>query len=389
MNKDKTADVIIVGAGLCGLVASKILLDAGLNVLVLERGNKPGEKCSIGTVVYSHHLEGIFSKFWENKNNRIVNSRKAYILQDDNFTAFDWNETSEDSSTFFASFNKTVNSILTSEVQSSGGNILFGETARELIVQNGTVTGIKTDKNEYQSNIVVIAEGASAILSKLSGLRKGELTSEQSFLFFEEKIDLPIKEINKRFNIKEHEGCLIKLFVSLRDIKGTGFVTVNKDSVVLSIGARLSDLIKSNVNITEYFNMLKTHPSINPLINNGTVSNFSSFMLPSVNHDVNNVSLPTLYGNGYMVIGGATTLVDPFSFNVASLPIKTSKLAAGVIINSMKENNFSSKILSRYLHALKEDPSFNNFINTKNKSKEYSLYLTGSMEEENVEARHD
>lgn len=383
MKEDKK-DVIVVGAGLCGLVASKILVDAGLNVLVLERSNKPGEKCSLSNVMSSDYFEGIFSRFWENESNRIVSSRKTYIFQDDNLTKFNWDSLSKHSSTFFIAFNKIINNVLASEVQSSGGNILFGQTVRELIVQNNIVTGVKTDEHEYQSNVVAIAEGANSLLTKSSGLRKGEFTSEQSFLFLEEKIDLSKDEINERFGLKDKEGCVIKLFISLKDLKGTGFITTHKDSIVLSVGVKLSDLIRDNININECLAMFKTYPSINFLVSGGTVSNFTSFMLPSVNNDIHNISLPKICANGCVLIGGATALVDPFSYDVISLPLKTSKFAAEAIIHAKQKNNFSEQTLSLYPNSLKKDSLFNNFINTKSKIQECSLYLTSATNETSV-----
>ena len=45
--ESNTSDIIIVGAGLWGLAAGAYLSSHGKNVLVLERGDSPGGRCSV------------------------------------------------------------------------------------------------------------------------------------------------------------------------------------------------------------------------------------------------------------------------------------------------------------------------------------------------------
>ena len=55
-------DVIIVGGGLTGCVAARILAQAGLEVLVIERAEQPGSKNVTGGRMYAHSIEKIFPK---------------------------------------------------------------------------------------------------------------------------------------------------------------------------------------------------------------------------------------------------------------------------------------------------------------------------------------
>ena len=52
-------DVIIVGGGLTGCVAARILAQAGLEVLVIERAEQPGSKNVTGGRMYAHSIEKI------------------------------------------------------------------------------------------------------------------------------------------------------------------------------------------------------------------------------------------------------------------------------------------------------------------------------------------
>ncbi|WP_419831195.1 FAD-dependent oxidoreductase [Endozoicomonas atrinae] len=64
MSEDKF-DVIIVGAGLAGCISAYLLAKAGLETLVIERGNFPGSKNVTGGRLYAHSIEKIFPNFAE------------------------------------------------------------------------------------------------------------------------------------------------------------------------------------------------------------------------------------------------------------------------------------------------------------------------------------
>jgi electron transfer flavoprotein-quinone oxidoreductase len=56
-------DSVVVGAGPAGIAAAITMAKAGLNVLILERGEKPGAKNMFGGVIFRHHTEQIAPEF--------------------------------------------------------------------------------------------------------------------------------------------------------------------------------------------------------------------------------------------------------------------------------------------------------------------------------------
>ncbi len=58
MSEDKF-DAIVVGAGVAGSVAALVMARAGLDVLVIERGDSAGCKNMTGGRLYAHTLEAI------------------------------------------------------------------------------------------------------------------------------------------------------------------------------------------------------------------------------------------------------------------------------------------------------------------------------------------
>lgn len=57
-------DALIVGAGLAGLSAAYILAEAGLEVVVLERGDYPGAKNVTGGRLYVNPIRKLFPELW-------------------------------------------------------------------------------------------------------------------------------------------------------------------------------------------------------------------------------------------------------------------------------------------------------------------------------------
>ena len=62
MSEDRF-DAIIVGAGVAGGAAAYVLAEAGLEVLLLERGDAPGSKNMTGGRLYGHSLERLMPGF--------------------------------------------------------------------------------------------------------------------------------------------------------------------------------------------------------------------------------------------------------------------------------------------------------------------------------------
>ncbi|MBP1761861.1 MAG: hypothetical protein H6Q64_1403, partial [Firmicutes bacterium] len=62
---EKDFDVIVVGGGLSGLSAAYTMADAGLEVLLLERGDYSGAKNVTGGRLYVNPVRDMFPDLWK------------------------------------------------------------------------------------------------------------------------------------------------------------------------------------------------------------------------------------------------------------------------------------------------------------------------------------
>ena len=64
MAQDEKFDAIVIGAGPAGSAAAITMARAGLQVVLLERGQKPGSKNVMGGILYRHNLEEVVGDDW-------------------------------------------------------------------------------------------------------------------------------------------------------------------------------------------------------------------------------------------------------------------------------------------------------------------------------------
>ena len=323
----KDAEVIIIGAGPSGVAASKVLSDAKIKTIILEKETTSSRNFYSG-IVCSKPLGDIFPDFWKYAPiERKISKLKTYFLSTDSSTFLD-NIPNENSY-----FNILRTPFLGSLMEKTNAKILRGEIVRNLIIEKHKVIGVETDSKKFYSDIVVIAEGAGSILTKKEGLRKGELLPNEIFLFVEESFLLLPEIIEKRFNLKPNEGIAIKFVMDFfRDVKSIGYLNTNKSSISLGTGILFSDSLSKKININDCHEKFKEHPLIRSFLEGGNSINFSSYILPS---ETPHQGVST-FENGCLVIGAAAGLVNPMDFDISSSCILSGKSAAEKIIGVKK-----------------------------------------------------
>ena len=339
MNENKV-DVIIIGAGPAGVAAAITLARAQKKVVLVERGNFAGSKNMFGGAIYDFPTRDLYPTFREDAPIERINKEHRYMLNDDKSSVTVSYKKQGESQSYTVVRAKWDNWCVERAVE-LGAYFSPKTTVRELIVNNGKVIGIKTDIEEFYADIVILADGVNSLLAKQIGLRK-DLKDSEIAVGVKEVLKLPKEVIEQRFNLNDGEGCVTEIIGSpMKGMMGLGFIYTNQETVSIGLGVNIDELKKHKITPNELINRLKEHPSIEPLIKDGELVEYSAHLIPEGGLN----AMPKLYSDGVMVVGDAAMLVNNVHFEGTNIAMMSGKLAAETAIEALESGDFSANSL--------------------------------------------
>ncbi len=342
-------DVIVVGGGPAGIAAAITIARGGKKVVLIERGKFAGSKNVFGGAIYTQPTKEIFPDFEKSAplERRNVEHKYAILSQDD-ATVVSYRDKKSEEYGSYTVIRAKFDRWMAEQAKKEGVYIVEETVVRELITSNGKVTGVKTELEDYYSDIVILADGVNSLLAKSIGLRK-DIECKDVALSVKEVFKLDREKINDRFNIADDEGCIYEIFGgSMLGKLGLGFMYTNKDSVSIGLGVTLDDLTAGKAKPYELLDELKAHPAIAPLLKDGELLEYSAHLIPEGGYK----KMPQLYSDGVMVTGDAAMLVNNLHWEGTNLAMISGKLAGETALIALKENDFSASMLSRYQKKL-------------------------------------
>lgn len=345
--KNKT-DVIVVGGGPAGISAAVTIARAGKKVILIERGSFSGSKNVFGGAIYVQPTKEIFPDFEQSAPLERRTVTHKYIM---------CTETQSVDASFVARDEETVSySVIRSkfdrwmaqEAQKEGVIIVTETLVKELIIKENKVTGVKTELEDYFSDIVILADGVNSLLAKQIGLRK-EIKPHDVALGIKEVIKLDKDKIEARFNLNDGEGAIYELFGGpMLGMLGLGYIYTNKETVSIGLGIGLDELADRKLKPYELLDELKRHPSINPLLKDGELVEYSAHLIPEGGYK----KIPKLYTHGVMVVGDSAMLVNNLHWEGTNLAMISGKYAGETAIVALDKGDFSENTLALYQKKL-------------------------------------
>ncbi len=354
---EERLDAIVVGAGPAGVTAARELAASGLSPVVLERGQFPGSKNAWGGILYREPTEEMIPGFEEDAplERPIIEQRYMLLTSDAAMTAsYKSMRLAQEPYNAYTAFRGEFDQWYAARAEAEGVEIYPEFTVTDLLWEDGAVVGVTTgdEEGELLANVVVLADGANSLLGQKAGLHREWQPHEQA-LVAKETLRLDAKVIEERFNLPEGKGAALEIFgESTWGMLGYGFIYTNKDSLSIGTGALLSDLMTSGRNVNDMLDRFKAHPAIQPLIEGAELEEYAAHLIPEGGFK----RLPTLYGDGVMLVGDAAGLVNPLNREGVNLAMMSGKFAAQAIVHAAEAGDYSVTGLSRYRELL--DDSF-------------------------------
>jgi electron transfer flavoprotein-quinone oxidoreductase len=353
--EEERFDAIVVGAGPAGIAAAKSMAEAGLSVVVLERGQFPGAKNVWGGILYREPTEAIVPGFEDDAplERPIIEQRYMVLTKTAMLGAtFRSERLAAPPYNAYSVLRSPFDQWFASKAEEVGAEVYSEFTVVDLLWDDGAVVGVTTGgaEGELLAHCVVIADGANSLLGQRLGLHREWEPIEQA-LVAKELIALPIKTIEERFTLPEGLGTALEIFgESTSGLLGYGFIYTNKESISIGTGALLHDLIETGRNVNDILDAFKAHPAIAPLIADGETLEYSAHLIPEGGYK----RLPRLFADGAVIVGDAAQLVNPLNREGANLAMLSGKLAAQAVIEAKVRDDYSAMSLSRYRELLDE-----------------------------------
>ena len=353
----ETVECIVVGGGLAGLSAAYGLASAGVEVMVLERGDYSGAKNVTGGRLYVKPIRGFYPELWDEAPfARPVVRELVTMMGDGAHATFEIasDRFTGDKPQSYTVLRAKLDQWLAEKVGEKGGMVVPNMKVDELLRKDGRIIGIRAGSDEIGAGVVIVAEGVLRLLSSEAGLT-AEPQAKHHALGYKEVIELPPGVIEDRWRLNPGEGAA-QLFMGecTKGMMGGAFLYTNKESISLGMVVGMEDMRRRRDG-TESWQLLdafKELPQVKPLIAGGTVAEYSAHSVPEGGIS----QVPKLAGDGYLVAGdtaglslNALVTVRGMDFAIAS-----GYYAAETVKKAKAAGDFSAAGLAGYEASLRD-----------------------------------
>jgi electron transfer flavoprotein-quinone oxidoreductase len=348
-------DVIIVGAGLAGSAAALKLAQAGLEVVLIERGPYPGAKNLSGGVLYGPILHDLVPNYWEEApiERYITNDRVVFMTEQASFNIDFKNQIfKEPPYNAISVLRGKFDRWLAEKAEEAGAMLVPGIKVDRVIVEDNRAVGIVAGDEEMRSDVVILADGANSFLAEQLGLRK-PFNPAHMAVGVKELIGLPKETIEERFNLTGDEGVAYGLVgYATQGVAGGGFLYTNKESLSVGLVMHLDELLETGKKPAEMMEDFLANQLIAPLIRGGKMLEYGAHMVP----EGGLAMTPQLVMDGLLVTGDAAGLSINNGFVVRGmdLALSTGMSAAEAVLSAKKDEDFSAASLGVYQKLVDE-----------------------------------
>jgi electron transfer flavoprotein-quinone oxidoreductase len=350
---EETFDAIVVGAGMAGNAAAYRLAQAGLQVVIVERGPFPGSKNLSGGVLYGRVLHQLIPEYWKEApvERYITNEIITFLTGEASFNIdFKTQAFAEPPYNGFTVLRSKFDRWFAEKAEAAGAMLVSGIKVDGVLREDGRAVGVAAGGEEIRANVVIMADGANSFLAQEAGLHE-KIPTNQLALGVKQVIGLPRATIEERFHLTGSEGAAYSLVGSISGgVTGGGFLYTNLESLSVGLVMNLDELVEGEMKPPELLEQFLAHPTIAPLVKDGKPLEYGAHLVA----EGGIAMMPRLYTDGMLVTGDAAgfSVNNGFLVRGMDLAIGSGIAAAETVIEAKARNDFSAASLSAYQRRL-------------------------------------
>jgi electron transfer flavoprotein-quinone oxidoreductase len=354
-------EVAIVGAGPAGVACGYVLAKAGVDVVILERGQYPGAKNMFGGIFFADQMNKLIPEFYiEAPVERFVAKKHYALLINNSEVSLNIDSEEHKKPPYNHSYvvsRSVFDKWFAQKAEEQGATIICGTTVTDFVWDGKKIIGVTAGTADDRDNIlladvVVCGEGANSMLSEKAGLRN-KLSMRARCVSVKEVIELGKDVIDERFGLTNREGAACEYFADATPgMLGDGFIYTNMDSLNVGVGVVISELYgcSNPPSPNQLLDRFKNHPCIKPLVKGGKTLEYSAHMIPMDGYK----NLPRFYTDGLMLIGDAAGLVNnSICHEGVNMAMASGIMAAETILENREEKCYDARKLRQYERRLK------------------------------------
>ncbi len=335
MEHQENRDVIVVGAGPSGSICAILLGRMGYNVLLVDKAKFPRDKpCGDGISGKSVSLLkefGLFEKI-PSIEHQICDGATIYLSDEIKV------ELDDATNTGFTSKRVVYDNFLFEKAKELV-DVLEEFSVTDLIIENSKVMGVKGINLKTKEGIickakvVVGADGANSVVASKLGLNKFEPKHRASALRVYYK---NISAVSKKLELYFLDNIMPGYF---------WIFPLENGQANVGIGMVVSEMQNRKISLQELMlNEIKTNPLLTERFKDAQMveGSLRGWNLPLA------TAKRKMYGNGFVLLGDAASLIDPFTGEGIGNGMLSAKVASIVINEAFKKNDYSEKILEHY-----------------------------------------
>ncbi|MDR0488518.1 MAG: FAD-dependent oxidoreductase [Propionibacteriaceae bacterium] len=347
-------DVIVVGAGIAGSVAAYQLAQAGLSVVLIERGESAGSKNLSGAVLYPRVLTDIFPTFLNDAPiERKIDRNKIIFLNENSWVGLDYGDHRlYDAGTAVTVLRAHLDSWLADQAESAGAMVMTGVRVDSLLRENGRIVGVVAGDEQLRSHVVIAADGANSFLARDAGLRPQPTTTQQA-VGIKALIKLGSSVIEERFDLSTDQGVAYAIVGDCtQGLAGGGFLYTNTETISVGIVLRLDELVASQRRSVDVFDHYLTHPYIDALLRGGELLEYGCHLV----NEGGQAMMGPLVFDGLVIAGDAAglTLNTGLTIRGMDLALGSAVASAQAVIEALAKGDTSAHGLANYTTYLSQ-----------------------------------